>query len=651
MPRKLEPAAPALKSKPQKQKNQKEKEDRSRGSGSGAAVAARVDADDSVDEDGCSSGQPPVKKSRSDSPSAPPQPEEQKGEDKNDDHLCCSICGTPVEASPAVAGEATDARGTAAGADEREPEAPEAPVEPSLRIKEEVKEEAESDPVFGQTMRQELGETSGKERAALRKAKKEHRHYYMSVLFGNAPVTARGEETDAPAADPTAVAEGSEADEGMTLPVVPGEEIFGPPNATDDGESSDENSESESRSSNRTKVAGLPPLGHLPAPSVVPPAADESNADSNRTKDPAEPFSGEYSFSDPSESEWECQEGAQQTVPPPPQNTEEAAPRPNTSSGPSRGSGSPDGRGSGCLDSPTLHGNVVLCIVSASLNTDPSTLAHDVRTLKAGITIVTGKWVAVRHGPYILSCPEWCEKGWRKLRAIGSELERPSVLSDTEDDNGRPIVRESMFQVKAALTPVQGPELMSTNAPVFFCGRFGLVQEVSVPSIIKTPNGGHFIIAKFKFMNPVCNTTDWVIGVLQGPTALPPPMTMNSSAVADGWLQLADQIARMGVRVIVGDLQRTCDPLIHALSSMVKTTIMYGRKQDLNPFCVLGGVTNQNTQTRSYDLPPVDTTHLRFPDFEGIHRIRVKKPRHIFEQHHKLIIVLEGQKSNRSLHS
>ena len=193
MPQKLEPAAPAAKSKPQKQKNQKEKEDRSRGSGSGAAVAARVDADDSVDEDGCSSGQPPVKKSRSDSPSAPPQPEEQKGEDKNDDHLCCSICGTPVEASPAVAGEATDARGTAAGADEREPEAPvpfirlrrprpvtvgtlpalrlfderfvvkpEGAVEPSLRVKEEVNEEEESDPVFGKTMRQELGETSGK---------------------------------------------------------------------------------------------------------------------------------------------------------------------------------------------------------------------------------------------------------------------------------------------------------------------------------------------------------------------------------------------------------------------------------------------------------------------------------------------------------
>ena len=167
---------------------------------------------------------------------------------------------------------------------------------------------------------------------------------------------------------------------------------------------------------------------------------------------------------------------------------------------------------------------------------------------------------------------------------------------------------------------------------------------------LRVVDSGHFLIAEFRCIAPVCGANVWTIGVLQANKAVAGQQAaQTNSAVADDWSPLVEEIARMTVRVIVGDLQRANDPLVHALSRIVKTTIMFGRWQDLNPFCVLGGVRKQKTRCRSYDPIPDDTTNLRFPNFIGIPRVRVKKPRDYFPEHHKLIIALEGQQSNRSV--
>ena len=169
-------------------------------------------------------------------------------------------------------------------------------------------------------------------------------------------------------------------------------------------------------------------------------------------------------------------------------------------------------------------------------------VSNDLRNLKASLTVLMG------YQRKNLTEEEKCT--WEKLMEIQERLEQPSVFTGQNNASGKPVMKEAQFICRRGQRHLE---------PLLCCGRKPLAHRIDIVGAHPTPNGGHVQIVQYWFIAPVLDSQNLNIGVVQGNRT-----SGSTTAVAEAWEELAAQLCRMQVRVLVGDIKKK-RPFAHGL--------------------------------------------------------------------------------------
>ena len=150
-----------------------------------------------------------------------------------------------------------------------------------------------------------------------------------------------------------------------------------------------------------------------------------------------------------------------------------------------------------------------VCCVSVESGADIRTIAQDLRSLKAGVTILT------------FECPGISQQ-------LGPLLIQESLY---EQSNGSSLCREGQF------IRVDGKNCCGQQA--MFCGSTQAVALVDLKSTLVTPGEGLIQIIQYDFKAQYADSTMLRVGLLQVPSS-----HWNSSAVAESWEKVASELLR-----------------------------------------------------------------------------------------------------------
>ena len=249
-------------------------------------------------------------------------------------------------------------------------------------------------------------------------------------------------------------------------------------------------------------------------------------------------------------------------------------------------------------------------------------VAEDLRTLKASFLVLKA-W----PGDVFQDCI------WHKLKAIQRRLKKRPVLTGQNDKNGKPEVKEAQFICLRGRT---------LHGPLLLCGRKPLCHKLRIKEVKQTPDGGYVQFAQYLFHAPVLDSQQLNIGVVQSNTG-----SGSTTAVAGGYKKLARRICKMQLRMLVGDIIDNSDPLLKALSEIVRITAVQGKENDPSRFCVVGGV-SRTSGCHSVETLQKTTKNYDYENFRGIPKLTAKWPNYFFLHHHKSLMSLQGNQGNRS---